>query len=199
MPTLKRRWMHHYGYWRRQPKPRRAGKSCHGRLVGVRRVVSEGLWRTSKAKSDKNRDGRVGAFALAYLPTDEDRPIESSDMPEEDEEEGRWISVVSSEQFSTPSPQGVVGCQTTPGGENDHKPSHTSPCPPTSTTSMSSNSNPRGASDKTLDEEVDVLVCGMKTNVFVGVVITFSILIIIMVAIAVRASICRQASLAWPC
>ena len=169
--------------------------SHHGRLVGVRRVVSEGLWRSSKAKCDKDHDGRVGAFALSCAPNDEDRV---SGMPEEDEEEGRWISVVSSEQFSPPSLQGVVSCETTPGGENDQKPSHTSPYPLTST-SGSKNSNPRGASDKALDEEDDVLVCGMKTNVFVGVVITFSILIIIMVAIAVSASKCRQASLAWPC
>ena len=174
--------------------------SHHRRLVGVRRVVSEGLWRTSKSKCDKNRDGRVGAFALSLQShvslTDEDRPIESSDIIN-DEEEGRWISVVSSEQHSPPPPQGVVGCQTIPEGGNDHQPSHTNSNTPASSTG-SSNSNPRSSDDK-VEEDDDVLVCGMKTNVFIGVVITFSVLVIIMVAIAVSASKCRQASLGWPC
>ena len=169
--------------------------SHHRRLVAVRRVVSEGLWRTSKSKPDKNRDGRVGAFALSLQshlsPTNEDRPIA------EDEEEGRWIPVLSNEQCSPPSPQGVVGCQAIPAGRNDHRASHTSPNAPTSSTG-SSNFNPRGSDDK-VEEEDDVLVCGMKTNVFVGVVITFSVMIIIMVAIAVSASKCKQASLGWPC
>ena len=168
--------------------------SHHRRLVGVRRVVSEGLWRTSKSKCDKNRDGRVGAFALSLQShvslTDEDRPVESSDIIN-DEEEGRWISVVSSEQHSPPPPQGVVGCQTIPEGGNDRRASHTIPNAPNSSTG-SSNLNPRGSDDK-VEEEDDVFVCGMKSNVFIGVVITFSVLVIIMVAIAVSASKCRQA------
>ena len=168
--------------------------SHHRRLVAVRRVVSEGLWRTSKSKPDKNRDGRVGAFAFSCSPTDEDRPPSTA---EDGEEEGRWISVLSSEQCSPPSPQSVVGCQTTPEGRNDHQPSHTNSNTPVSSTG-SNNSNPRSSDDK-VDEDDDVLVCGMKTNVFVGVVITFSVMIIIMVAIAVSASKCRQASLGWPC
>ena len=166
--------------------------SHHLRLIGVRRVVSEGLWRTSKSKPDKNRDGRVGAFACS--PADENRPPSTT---VDGEEEGRWISVLSSEQCSPPSPQVFVGCQTIPEGGNDHYPSHTSPNTLASSTGSSS-WNPRGSDDKA-DKEDDVLVCGMKTNVFIGVVTAFSILIIIMVAIAVSASKCRQAYLGWPC
>ena len=164
----------------------------HRRLVGVRRVVSEGMWR----KCDKNRDGRVGAFAFSLEShVSPDQPMESSTIVE-DEEEGRWISVASSEQHSPPSPQGVVGRQTIPEGRNDHYPSQTSQNLSTST--GSSASIPRSSDDKA-DEEVDALVCGMKTTAFIGVVIAFSVLIIIIVAIAVSASKCRQASLGWPC
>ena len=159
-------------------------------MVGIRRVVPEGLWRDSKSKSGEN--GRVGAFAFTPSTSSPNHIASTTEASAHaDEEEGRWLPVQSSEQCSPPPP-GVVGCETIPGGRSDHHANTNG------FTANSSNASPSESGSKE-DEENLVLVCGMKTYVFVGVVIAFSILIIVIVVIAVGSSKCRQASLVWPC
>ena len=163
------------------------------RLMGARRLLPEGLSLSSKSKSVRNRDGRVGAFAVTPRAGSRCHGESPTELPAAaDEEQGRWISIESSEQCSPPPPHGAIGFQTTPGGDGDGQ-SHATLHPFKAGA---------GGPDCKADEDIEstiVLVCGMKTYVFVGVVMVFSVLIIVIVAIAVGASMCRKASLGWPC